>query len=370
MSKADRVAAHLQSRIHHGDYELRGLPPERELAEQFEVSRMTARKALLQLVERGLLRRGANGRLHVVGQTREQPRIAFLTPSITSASVEHWRLMIGAVAEERALPVRLLMYRHWQDATLPETLEAFDAVFFYAAAEPMPDRIAERLRTRDSRIVALERDFSGLGLPSLPLLPLTAPQRLLDEFHALGHRRIDCFNVQPTDPIIDGRIEQWNVWRAAKSLPGKLHGDPRSGSTLPIERARQQMGEMLDTGVALGTALLCITVPAAIGAARALADRGLRPGEDLSIAAVNDEGLGRYLVPSITSLLPPEPIDQLRVCLDWFTASDAVWPGPLCMTPPTPELFPGETVKPPRSESRGAPSPVPLTASEPRHDHP
>lgn len=55
----------IEQRIARGDYLLKNIPGERKLAQEVGVSYMTARKAVLHLIERQVLTRRPNGTLDV-----------------------------------------------------------------------------------------------------------------------------------------------------------------------------------------------------------------------------------------------------------------------------------------------------------------
>ncbi len=59
-------------RIEAGDYLLNDLPGERKLAADTGVSYMTARKAVLAMIEEGKLAREANGKLYVDPKARRR----------------------------------------------------------------------------------------------------------------------------------------------------------------------------------------------------------------------------------------------------------------------------------------------------------
>ncbi len=54
-------------------------------------------------------------------------------------------------------------------------------------------------------------------------------------------------------------------------------------------------------------ALLCLNDPLALGAIRALHDAGLRVPEDVAVSGFDDIALGRYSVPSLTTVSPDKP---------------------------------------------------------------
>ncbi|MEX0744146.1 MAG: substrate-binding domain-containing protein [Phycisphaeraceae bacterium] len=347
MSKAKQIERILERRIRYGDYLLKGLPAERELAEEIGVSRMTARKAVQFLVKKGLLQRQSNGRLIVSrdAETRTM-HVALLVPSLVSSDVEQWRLALDHLTAKFNMVTRTILYVHWDDPVLLDAAEGLDGMFLIPSCEPMPDRIMERLRSAGRSLVILGQDMSTLGLPSINLFPAVAIHQLLDHLAELGHRHIDCFNVQTLDPVVQARIDQWNLWRASHRMTGRVLGNPIAPYEQPLMSAYTQMGRILDEGQFQGTALLCLTAPAAIGAVRAMTDRDISVGKDVSVCVINDEGLARFMTPSLTSIEPPDPAPYLSVCLDWMIGPSEQWVGSLLLEPSRLPLFVGTSTGP------------------------
>ena len=75
-------------------------------------------------------------------------------------------------------------------------------------------------------------------------------------------------------------------------------------------------------------------------------------GTDVSVCAVNDEGLGRYLVPSLTAIEMPDLVPQLTLCAQWMIRGGTGWIGSLLMQPAEAPLFVGESVGPVRETPR------------------
>ena len=82
---------------------------------------------------------------------------------------------------------------------------------------------------------------------------------------------------------------------------------------------------------------------------RALKDAGLEVGADVSVCAVNDEGIGRYLLKSLTALESLPRSHFLRQVTEWMISGDN-WKGPLLVQPGDVPLFKGETVGPAPSD--------------------
>jgi LacI family transcriptional regulator len=113
----------------------------------------------------------------------------------------------------------------------------------------------------------------------------------------------------------------------------------------PIESAYQTIREALEEGRPVGSALFCTTGPAAIGAMRALHESQLEIGSDVSVCAVNSEGLGKFLLKSLTALEAPPRSLYLRKVSEWMLG-DGDWEGPLLIQPDDVPLFAGESTGP------------------------
>jgi hypothetical protein len=333
-SKVATIAALLERRIRQGDYLVAPLPAERELAREVGVSYMTARKAVQQLQRQGLLARSSTGRLTLgEGAATRSPQIAFLTPAYPSADVMRWRQHL-----DRALPAGVALkghlYAHWDDPALVDILERSDGVFIYPSPEPLPAALTARLRA-GCRAVVVDQDRSHLGLPSIRLYPPEHVGALLKPLRAAGHRRIDCFNVQPTDEAIAERVAAWRGWCERSGVAGELIDTPvRPGEESLVQAHRVMAGRLAQARGDLAP-LFCTTIFAALGALRAAHERGLRPGVDLRVCTLNDEGLGAFTVPSITALAAVDPVPWLKRAVAWMCAPSEPWSGPLLMEPGT-----------------------------------
>lgn len=139
-----RIAASLRGRIHNGELTAhQALPPERELCEEFDVSRMTARQALGVLESEGLVYRSstrgtfvAAPRLQLrlgsfsyeVSRTGHQPGAQVLWARTSPADEE----MAATFAVEVGAPVHVLRRLRWAD----EEPIAVETTYYSAARTP------------------------------------------------------------------------------------------------------------------------------------------------------------------------------------------------------------------------------------------
>lgn len=355
--KATAAAQLLLKRITHADHSIKGIPSERELAASLGISRTTVRLATKLLLDDGVLVRLDNGRLAVAEDKAAGPKaktLCFLSPSVVSLDVELWRQGVQAALEGYHLTFRSVSYAHWADPCISDALQACDGIFLVRSIEPIPELVLAKIRQSNCRVVVLDQDETAAGLPSVVLFPPAEEVRLLEHLARLGHRRIDCINTQSSDAVILDRIETWRQFIEKHSIAGQLRSQPIFE---PIEGAYRLVKDLLREGRPIGTAQFCTTGPAAIGAMRAFHEAKLEIGRDVSVCAVNDEGLGRYLLKSLTALESPPRALYLRPAIDWMFNGQP-WEGPLLIQPREVHLFEGESTGPAPSTAVVGPAPL------------
>ncbi len=350
-SKYINIAGMLEERVQRGDYKLRRLPSENELAEETGVSRMTARKAMVHLIEKGILVRRAYGRLELAGEQdgrRIGHQFAFLMPPVISVDVQAWQWAVEEVAAGEGGILRPVVFTDWNDVFVADALNGFDGVFLMQTGVSIPPDAVEMLGRSECPVVSLDLDLSAHGIPSIYLYPEKAVWKLLDHVRKQGHRRIACFNTAVMNTVFRRRFDYWQAWKKKRGCAGALYNMPGTDSAIDYAalQAREAFGRLLDEKEFADTAVLCTNVWTALGVAKAMEQRGLQVGKAISVCTINDEVLGPWFKPSLTALQMPDIEAMLTRCVKWMMSGGRNWRGAKLMTPKDVPLYEGDSTGP------------------------
>ena len=351
MSRAQKyldIVKKLEARIRHGDYALTRLPAERQLAKEFGVCHNTARRAVMTLIDHGLLTRNPANHRGVLN--RQTPRrkiplqIALASFWFSSGDMGRWVDGLSGFAKAHGGILRPVYYTHWDDPLLKDALRGFDVVFLYPLQE-VPKAVGERLRHASAAVTLIGGDYTQAGFTSLRQAPVRKSLALLlEHLRQQGHRYVEGFCPDPhpakTEQMRYGQEEARRLglqWRSWVSEPQ----DPRYDSKL---NARILIQHWLALPAAeRGTALLVTSMPPAIAILRGLAEAGLRVGRDVAVCVVDGEGESRWLVPSVTATEPALTDDTITACVNWQLAHHGKNCKPRLFEPADVGLFLGES---------------------------
>lgn len=123
----------------------------------------------------------------------------------------------------------------------------------------------------------------------------------VDHLAGLGHTRIGFLGFPAGQGMGDDRYQGW--CRAMKSL-----GQPTEGLLGRAEDGLTSGNALAEQMLSLAdppTALVCATDAMAVGALRAIEDRGLRAGRDISVVGFDDSPIASVLRPSLSTVHQP-----------------------------------------------------------------
>lgn len=345
--KFKEVAKVVSRRIQRGDYSSGGFPGEMKLAEELGVSYMTARRAILLLIEQGQLSRTTKGRTQVIetGGMEESRniQIALLVPADWSAVMWDWHSAIVTAVGNRGL-VRLVPYLDYDDRGFSETLTgAFDGVFLLLQPDP-PALALDLIKAQREKLVAISDDYTEMGIPSVDHAPEQGISILMRYLKSLGHRRVDCFSANAPTMTVKQNIQRWKANLDLLKLEGELF-DWYNGAD-SAATAYDGFSRLLDRGMHLGTAAFMSTMGIAPGIYRAAHEHRIVIGQDLSLCSFGAEIHAKLMVPSLTCTGSPDRVPYVRRALDWMLGGARNWKGSLVIKPTSAPLFVGESSGP------------------------
>ncbi|TDC50810.1 LacI family transcriptional regulator [Jiangella ureilytica] len=127
----------------------------------------------------------------------------------------------------------------------------------------------------------------------------------VEHLHAIGHRRIAFIGWPEGSGVGDDRVAGYTAACLRLGLdPRVVRAEGGAGTGRALAAALLD-----DAAEARPTALVCVSDESAYGALRALAERGLRPGEDVAVVGFDDTPAARLPGVDLTSL--SQPIEQI-----------------------------------------------------------
>ena len=156
----------------------------------------------------------------------------------------------------------------------------------------------------DLPIVILGEGAAPLPVDRVMIDNVSAARAATEHLLALGRRRIG-FAGHETTELSATSIQRLMGYQQALEEHG-IRPDPAllfPSSEISPTGAVQGVGAALDTGVRVD-GLVCRDDLAAIGALRALAERGMRVPEDVAVTGWDNIELSRVTFPSLTTIAP------------------------------------------------------------------
>ena len=199
--KYERIYRELRARIEAGAYAPGdAVPSELELAREWEVSRITSRKALALLAESGLVERRRGKGTFVRAAARTEPAGA----RNIAAIIDHFNASFGSEllrAVERACAERdvgLLLYCTYGSAEEENRALAraraagVDGLLLMCVQGEVYNDAILKLALKRFPIVLVDRNLKGLAIPCVMTDNAAAARALTEAMLARGHRRL-CF---------------------------------------------------------------------------------------------------------------------------------------------------------------------------------
>lgn len=300
----------LTESIRRGEYKPgERIPAERDLAELYGVSYMTARRAVTEMVEVDLLRRRPREGTFV--PPRSIKRLAAKTvhlvcPGFGSSMMRTFLQTGDQMAEARGWRTEVIQLHHSQVRPVARALDGGDLMVMLPSGSDLETTMIETLQKAEGRAVLIGNRLDHLGVPSVLADDAEGIRLAMQHLHSFGHREIAIMTVTPNHNVDRVQIA---AWRAAS--PADWDEDHFAKRIIVINTPRHEspdahvyhtLGEYLAQDNGETTALICLQERMALPALAACRDAGRSVPDKMSLIAAGNNPTLAYAHPPVTCI--------------------------------------------------------------------
>jgi DNA-binding LacI/PurR family transcriptional regulator len=318
-SKYIRVRDALAGAIRNGEYTAgQKLPGERALAIQYGISYMTARRAVSELVEQGLLdRRPWEGlfvavpvnasNVDVTPPANGTTTLNIITVGHEPPHVNTLKRLASKYAEGHGWFTRYVRIdQPGDDHAIGCILGGGLSLLIIPDDATMRGPVGEAVQQVNGRAVLIGNRMDNLGVPSVMADDTQAIGLAVQHLRDNGHTRIGMLCDYINHPVTSVQVAKWRSCFAsecsAQDLDERLIVVDTPRFDCPTENAYRRMREYLNEHGGAITALVCTGDESAVAAMSACRDAGLAVPEDLSIIVSGDSSLAAHCNPALTCI--------------------------------------------------------------------
>lgn len=325
-----QIADLLRAEIDAGHYRPGDrLPSMDELAERYQVTKVTARRSLQLLQTEGVLDISPARGCFVIERSPAQlaepltdaiPVIGVVSCVIVPGETGFYHAaMLDAIRHELQKRVASLMWlpvahlREAQANLVPLVLRSrLNGVIYIG---PFESDVLRRLVLEGPPAVVLDFALRGVPVDCISLDNREGAAAAMAHLIGLGHRRLAIIAGSPCQTATEERLAGAREALAEAGLASDQV--PVAYGDFDVESGRRAMTGLLD-GPAAPTGVFCMNDEMAAGALFAAANRGIEVPRQLSIVGFDDVPLSRSTHPALTTVAVP--VRQMcRLGLAWLT---------------------------------------------------
>ncbi|WP_308618248.1 LacI family DNA-binding transcriptional regulator [uncultured Enterococcus sp.] len=273
------------------------LPTEKELSEQYNVSRITSKRALNELEQQGLIKRTRGKGSFVTGSTSENNttnRILLLLPFTDDVAIGNLSGSILPIMQNAQYELMMVTYDFLNTHTAQDIKNEFDGLIYYTEDENQHLDVLFELSFADFPIVLLDKEVPDLNLPSFLADNLAGGKDACDYLIKAGHKKIaylfgDHYHPQSTRQRYLGYIQ--SLMEHHISFHTSFEEDTTSEERL-IDYVKQHQI----------TAFVCENDITAIQAMRTLRQAGFAIPQDISLVGFDNIQAAIFVDPPLTTI--------------------------------------------------------------------
>lgn len=310
-TKYGRIRDELMELIRVGEFSVgNALPGERELAQRFGVSHMTARRAVTDLVEANLLERRERDGTYV--RNAAAARLATTTLNVVCApyenSISREFLRLGArEAAQRGWTFNAVHLNRGHEKQIRRAIESGEPTLVLSdESNYLVGVLGEAMQRAAGKTVLVANRLDSLGVPSVLADDAQsirlATQHLLDR----GHRAVAMVCNHPQHPIERVQIAAWQSLMASCVTAREIEkwtvvvDTPRF--ECPTRLTYETLQRVLATRLREVTALVCLEDEMTLGVLQACREAGREVPSQMSVVNAGDSSLMQSVQPPVTCI--------------------------------------------------------------------
>lgn len=310
VSKHTFISQKLAVAIRRGEFGDGGrLPSDRQLAEDFHVSYITARRAVTELVQQGLAeRRGRHGTFAVHADAPsadgELRRLNFICSAYESSALQAYVQLMQRFAAERGLELSVCRVEPTDHEAAVAAIAGRDPSIVLMHEYFGWDRVRRALVAAANRVVLIGSRLDDQGVHTVIGHDAQAMELACRHLAEHGHRRTAFVMHHPELGQARLRLATWRVIQHDCGDPTDLDARlvlvdvPTYGNM--TESTYDTVSRFLAAGAADVTALICVNDEIALGAIAACRDAGRQVPADMSVFCLSNSVIGKFSQPPIT----------------------------------------------------------------------
>jgi len=165
---------------------------------------------------------------------------------------------------------------------------------------------ADRLIKFKSNIVFVDMKVKHPGVTTVNIDLKSASEDILGYLKKLGHERIAFLGgieyASGSEVMEDTRHKTYVRFMKKNKLP---YAQYKREGQFNIKSGYEMMKDILENAAPLPTAVFAASDAIAIGAMRAIKEKGLKIPDDISVAGINDDDMSSYTQPALTTMHAP-----------------------------------------------------------------
>lgn len=285
------------------------LPAERTLAKQFSVSPMTARRALHELVEAGLLERRSRDGTYVhpngskaLAQTTLNLIYLGFGQSRAGEIIRHANL----AARERGWAFHVIRLDGLSEQIGARSISHGNLSIVLADEDGLRGCIGDAMEQAGGRSVVLGNRLDHRGVPSVLADDAEGIRLAIEHLLAKGHHRVALVSDNPEHTVDRAQIDAWRscfVGRATREeLDRRLIVVNTPRFECPFRYTHRAVTRYLTSGDADVTAMVCLTDELAVATMAASRDAGRPVPHAMSVVNSGNTALAAMAEPALTSI--------------------------------------------------------------------